>query len=107
MTTTPLQEDLDFLAHYGVKGQKWGTRRTRRIQGHLNRVAKVRDGTASKGERVRVAAAVGIVTSKGASRALKRGALMKSMVDDGEARALDLLLKVQGIRISDLDYSQG
>lgn len=25
--TDPLQEDLDFLAHYGKKGMKWGTRR--------------------------------------------------------------------------------
>lgn len=104
---SPLQEDLEFLEHYGVKGQKWGTRRTRRVQGHLDRVAKVRDGTASKGEKVRVGLASGIVTSKGASRALKRGAMVKSMVDDGEARATDLLLKLQGIRISDLDYSQG
>jgi len=25
--TQPLQEDLDFLAHFGVKGMKWGVRR--------------------------------------------------------------------------------
>lgn len=26
----PLDQDVAFLAHYGVKGQKWGTRRDRR-----------------------------------------------------------------------------
>lgn len=27
--TQPLQEDLDFLAHFGVKGMKWGVNNTR------------------------------------------------------------------------------
>lgn len=39
----PLQEDIDFLEHFGVKGQKWGVRREIRKAhfGEADRVKKI------------------------------------------------------------------
>jgi hypothetical protein len=48
---TTFAETDDFLAHYGVKGMRWGVRRENRIQS-LERVGA---GTASKGEKARYA----------------------------------------------------
>lgn len=97
----------DVLEHFGVKGQKWGVRRTRGIQGHIDRVAKVRDRTATGKERARVALTSGIVSSKGAGRALRRGATLQKTINDGDAFATDVLTRLQGIRVRDLDYRQG
>lgn len=38
---TILDEDLEFLAHYGKKGMKWGRRKT---QTHANRTNQQRSG---------------------------------------------------------------
>jgi len=100
----PLAEDLEFLQQAVVKGMKWGVRRTRRIQGHIDRVAKVRDGTATRGEKVRVAAVAGIVTPKGAATVLTRGANMQAKIEAGKFRATNILLKAEGIRVADLNY---
>lgn len=97
---------LEDLEHYGTKGMKWGVRRTRRIQGHIDRVAAVREGTATRGQRVRVGLSSGIVTSRGAARALRRGARLQQTIQDGDAFALDLLTRMQGVRVRDLDYRQ-
>lgn len=102
---TDMAQD-EFLEHYGVKGMKWGVRRTRRIQGHIDRVAKVRDGTATTGERIRVATASGIVRQKGAERVLKRASNIQTRMLAGKHKAMRILLAAEGIRVVDLNYHQ-
>lgn len=38
------QEDVDFLEHQGVKGMKWGQRKTQTRQTHMNRSNQQRSG---------------------------------------------------------------
>lgn len=45
---TVLEEDLDFLAHYGVKGMKWGQRKASKISGSSNSGTKTSGRTLVK-----------------------------------------------------------
>lgn len=98
-----LQTDL-FLEHYGVKGQRWGVRSTKRIQKRLDRTKRVRDGSASTSDKVKTAYVQGVYTQKGAARVLKRGAKYQMKIVEGEKKTREMLLLAGGIRIRDLDY---
>lgn len=41
----------EFLEHHGVKGQKWGVRRTREKQLHLDRLQRVKNGAATSQDK--------------------------------------------------------
>ena len=48
----PLQEDIDFLEHFGVKGMQWGVRRDRRAAA----LVKVGSGQGTTSQKVRALA---------------------------------------------------
>ena len=107
---TVLQEDVDFLAHYGVKGMKWGQRRvvknTARVQKRLDRTARVADGTASGGDRLKTAAVQGIYTQKGASRILARGEKKRNKIVERRPRTEKFMKAYYGVKLSELNYHQ-
>jgi hypothetical protein len=107
---TVLQEDADFLAHYGVKGMKWGQRRvernTARIQKRLDRTARVADGTATGGDRLKTAAVQGIYTGKGAARILKRGEKQRDKIVSRRPRTEKFFKAYYGVKLSELNYHQ-
>lgn len=89
-----------FLEHYGVKGMKWGVRRTRRIQKSIDRTKRIADGTASVKDRVLGSA----ITKKGAQRQLQRGANNQAKMLAGKRKTSSLMAKAYGIKVQDLDY---
>lgn len=107
---TILQEDVDFLEHYGVKGMRWGVRKketgqnfvTRGIQKRVDRTQKIADGTATKRDKVVSALDTTIVTKKGAARSLRRLKAFQKQVEDGDARVQNMLLRMQGVNVSAL-----
>lgn len=100
-------EEIDeFLEHSGVKGMKWGVRKTKRIQGNLDRLGRVRDGSATKVERLQVANRNLAFTSKGAGKALARGAKFQNKVAKGESLIGKTMFKFEKKRLSDLNYHQ-
>jgi len=123
-------EEIDaVLEHSGVKGMKWGVRRAEaraakgpdrfgnrnneRAQRNIDRVSRVASGTASKGDKVKTAlfnipAANILLESglKGASQAaLDRGARMKRQTEAGKRNVSDILNRMGGFDIRELDYS--
>lgn len=93
-----------FLEHHGVKGMKWGQRRNRKAQSHIDRIHRVATGTASVKDRTRVAAETGVVTKKGAAQILKRGVKLQENVKKGRGFITNKLLQFQGVSVSQLNY---
>lgn len=98
-------EEIDeFLEHSGVKGMKWGVRKTKRQQGQVDRLAKVRDGNATKVDRLRVANRNLVFSAKGADKTLKRSAKFQDKVAKGESIMGKLMFKHEKKRLADLDF---
>lgn len=103
---TALQEDRDFLAHYGVKGMKWGQRRR---DARINTIERVASGHGSKGDKVKVALAEVSPSSVGKNGGLQGAAKVKAAnmreVDrklaNGEASVKDVLNRIGGDRLRD------
>lgn len=95
-----------FLAHHGVKGQKWGVRKQRRIQGVIDRQYRLATKKATFGDRLRLANYPGVFTQKGALRNLKRGADLQASLKRGDAFAGQFLTKKGRNTIKDLNYHQ-
>lgn len=93
----------DFLAHFGVKGMKWGVRRTARIQKIIDRHERVANGTASTKDRL-LAANRGVFTARGANRTLQRAANNQAKLNAGKHKTTAILLKVHGVNYKDLTY---
>ena len=107
---TVLQEDLDFLAHYGKKGMRWGVRNetrtvknTARAQKRIDRVARVASGTASKSDRVTAYLATGTTTKRSAQYQLRQAADMQDKIAVGRGKTNNMLLKLQGVKASELN----
>lgn len=97
-------ERQEYLEHYGVKGMRWGVRSTRRLQKRLDRTKRVRDGSATTGDKLKTAYVQGVYTQKGAARVLKRGAKYQAKIVEGDKKVREMLLLAGGIRIRDLNY---
>ncbi len=99
-----VDEDI-YLEHFGVKGMKWGIRRTSRLQRDIDVMKKVADGTASNKEARRVGLGNSSRAKKSAANSIRRGASLQEKINKGERGVTNALLKASGIRMQDLDYS--
>ena len=119
----------DFLAHYGIKGQKWGVRRAEQraakgpdrfgnrnnqsTQRRLDRLSRVASGTATGGDKVKallfnippalVLLEGGSVRGAAANQ-LDRGAKVQRKVNSGKMNVTDTLLRMGGVDVRELDY---
>lgn len=96
----------EFLAHYGVQGQKWGVRKQRRIQRTLDRQYRLATKNATIGDRLRLVNSAGVFTQKGALRNLKRGADLQASLKRGDSFAGQFLTKKGRNTVKDLNYHQ-
>lgn len=95
-----------YLEHFGVKGQKWGVRKTRKVQNALDRTNRIAKGKASPSDKILIGLTSGRVTKKSAARGLRRGAALQKRINDGDSKVQEILLKATGIRIKELNYHQ-
>lgn len=107
---TALKEDLDFLAHFGKKGMKWGVRRqvknTALAQKRIDRIARVADGSASAKDRVAAYYLHGVISKKSARYTLSRAMKAQKDIANGKKKVTASLAKLQGIRVSELNMHQ-
>jgi hypothetical protein len=99
------QEDIDFLEHYGVKGQRWGVRRDRRA----NTLKKVGSGKGSGTEKLRAYTTVSpldVARGRGFKGAAKlrgeRQLSRNARIRKGEASVRDILVYYGGTKHQDL-----
>lgn len=90
-----------FIEHYGKKGMQWGKRGTARAQKHIDSLHKISTGTQTGRDRLRVGV---LVTKKGATKALGKGASLQSRVSHGEKKVTNMLVNMHGIKIKNLDF---
>ena len=95
----------DFFEHHGIKGQKWGVRKYRRMETH----AKVGRGMGRTGERVRSAVNVGpidLVKGRGFKGGARRRAARQKIAFDrvgtGKTTARNILTRVAAKRFQDI-----
>lgn len=101
---------LDELAHYGVKGMRWGMRkaRTGQIDAQTRVLDKVASGTANRREKLAVASTSSVyaLTRRGlAGEAARRSTDLKAQKDrlaKGEATVRDILLTYHNVTLIDL-----
>lgn len=98
------EEDSDFLKHFGVPGMKWGKRKSAKIQKKADRLDRVSKGTNSALDRVKVFAQSGVLSRKGADRLLKTSTRIQDKIVNGDMVIGETLLKVGGVRLSEIDY---
>lgn len=96
----------EWFAHAGVKGMKWGVRRFNRIQKNVDRIARVRDGTATKTDRVLAFNNNLTVTKKQAAKQLERSAKMQEKVAAGKSFTGKFMLKYEKRLYSELNFHQ-
>lgn len=126
---TILPEDVQWLAHHGVKGQKWGVRRAekraakgpnrlgnrnnKRAQRNIDRVARVASGKGSATDKARAALfdvpladiiAEGGSIRGGAANKLDRAQRVQAKIDRGKANATDILNRIGGVDIRELNF---
>ena len=98
-------EEEDFFEHHGIKGQKWGIRKQRRME-NLRRVGQ---GDASTTQKLRAAYDTGpidLVKGRGfKGGAARRSARQKKAFDNigtGKTTARNILTRVAAHRVQDL-----
>lgn len=106
----PLQEDVEFLEHFGIKGMQWGVRRDRRAQGLIT----VGQGKGTKGQKLSAVArytpldALKFRGIKKASRLRGERQLARNdRVRSGKSSVLDKLLYVGGTKAQDIIPTTG
>jgi hypothetical protein len=96
---------LEDLEHFGVKGMKWGVRRERRAQTHVN----VGKGEGTRSEKIRSGATIGpvdFVKGRGfqgaAARKGERQQLRNARVKSGESSVRDKIAYYGGSKYQDI-----
>jgi hypothetical protein len=107
---------MEFLEHYGVKGQKWGIRRRRiaKQQKRIDRLRRVEVGKGSKTDKFIAGYAqvplqnliLGKGLKGGAARTLNKTRDTKTKILNGERKTQDLLNRALGVNVRDLDFSK-
>lgn len=102
----------DYFEHHGVKGMKWGVRKQRRhdrqlrrIQGRVDRTARIANKTASLTDRALGSA----VTAKGAQRQLQRHAnaqaKWEAKLAAGKGQRRQKFVEKRGyVKVSEINY---
>jgi hypothetical protein len=102
-----IMNEANYLEHHGVKGMKWGQRKTARIQTILDRHQRIAEGIASRHDKL-LGVNRFIFTKKGASRTLQRGAnnqaKLNAKLDAGKLGVQKVLFKNQVARMKVLDF---
>jgi len=103
--TVPLQVDIDWLEHHGVKGQQWGVRRQRRA----GMLKKVGQGKGTRSEKIRAGmqvSALDLVRGKGFKGAARvrgeRQVARNDRMKKGEASIKDRMAYIGGTRAQDI-----
>lgn len=103
-------EVQEFLEHHGIKGQKWGVRRTRfsnwqtkRAQNQINRLDRIATGKAKEGDKFKAARQNLVFTQKSAQKVLNRTKRNQDALLSGEHQvSLWINDKFGAIKIRDL-----
>lgn len=98
-------DEAVYLEHYGKKGMRWGKRGTARAQRTLDRLDRVSKGTGSTSDKLKTTGLAGDTKTR-AKKALLRGSKLQTKINNGERKTSELLFKLQGVRIKDLNYYQ-
>ncbi len=124
----PFKEDVEFLEHFGVKGMKWGVRRVNsdgnarnlgnrnndRAQKLFDRISRVASGNASKRDKLITGLynvnVTDLVRAKGSVQGasklvLDRATKNQAKIANGKNKVNDILAKVYGVNVSQLDFS--
>lgn len=103
----------EFVAHFGVKGMKWGVRKgyVQRQSQQAGREIRVGSGKGTSGEKLRVHGSSSVVgLAVGPKRAaLKRGKLRQAhanRIKNGEATAADILRLYGQVKLTDIRRSK-
>lgn len=110
MEEAPLLSEA-VIAHFGVKGMKWGVRKTynQRQGARVARLDRVASGTGSRGDKIRALAetsAAELVVNKGLKNtARKHSDATKAhliRINTGKAKTLDLVQMYGSMSVGDL-----
>jgi len=100
-----MDEVEEFLAHYGVKGMKWGVRK----QNQLDNYTRVADGKASVTQRLNVYASMSLleiaVAGGGKKAAANRAAglaAQKARIESGKSTVFDKMDRAMNTSVIDL-----
>lgn len=102
--TTELREEA--LAHFGVKGMKWGVRKQKQLD-HFNRIAA---GKGSIGDTLKLSASATIpelIANKGSLKRIAAGRALvleaqKKRIQSGKATKLDVMDRALNTPVIDL-----
>lgn len=99
-----MKENNEYLAHYGVKGMKWGVRHDPE---RLNRIKKRASGTAKAvGKHSRTAASKVRANAKPVAKKVGRGAKIGAKYAFGPTRYAEGHRRIKQRRIDKSDYGQ-
>lgn len=104
----------DVVEHFGVKGMRWGVRRTRNVQKRsIDPLKRVASGEGSKRDKAKVALRNYTIGDLAKGRSLKKSAARRvdiikknqDKVNAGQDRVRNVLALTAGVRIKDLDLT--
>ncbi len=99
-------EDVDdFIAHFGIKGMKWGQRKNVRTarreygkQQHYDRLKRISDGTASRADRSAVRQTSGTISKKVLRE--KYGFMIRNKATSHKIQLMQNILKTREMKRS-------
>jgi len=106
-------DESTYLEHFGKKGMKWGVRQTRKAQGRVDQFKRVAEGKGTGRDRRAVKAQTNFrdrKKSKGgienaAKKRLDSLANSQAKMAVGKNKVSNMLMKLEGINMKDLDFS--